>query len=988
MFSEMVRLLPELDFMVTLDDVRLFNSRAFSQTDVYATYLENTSKNPVVQGQLWRIKINSTGDVEEIRRLHGSAEDFFQVEVNPEDPSQGWFIRKGFPDGYPYGGRELVRFSDFGETIIPSNVPLGNSSCFRSIGINPGNINHLYLELGGLLRYAIRYSMDGGTTWNATDRKLGDFIPSFKSWTAHDHNLYNLGLPSEKNRETIGQTISFVPGVPNELLFIMPSIGGLMRSIDYGANFETYASGGPNKDLGQIAVAPSDPGRWAIAVYEQGYAVTSNDGLLWLGSNFDYSSELLKLTSDAEAAGDWWTAARTAGGIAYHPVNPDIMVGTWTRQGYIVRSVDGGLNWSYTGYHTPVLNQMDVYWSSVDPNLVYAGTLKSNNEGLNWTDIGKAVISVCSSNPQIIIGVDNLSIPVDRGSLGMYISTDAGESWVNLPDPPAENVPGMNGTKWEVTGLKRKWNCSADALIAIDPDPVHDPTKNSTYRLRILMAGRSGIYEYNAPNRNGSGSESNWQIRKSGLENNPHYNKIEPVPWMGFVLFDPRPGYENVVYAAKQNDDATLNLWSGESNKNHSYPGGENTEPFYMSQDGGITWEKMHGEKFPDAPKAAMIESMTIDATGRLIAATTEGIYLISVAGITAAHLNLACSNINYFNLDVNWESSGDQFDVSEYVVYKDGIQFATTSALVNTANINGLKSGTTYNFSVKAKDASGRFTAVSNSAEATTLLPAGPQLSLAYSNVGINNVDLSWNASGDQSWVSEYVVYQDAIPVATLAASVLVANINGLESSKSYTFTVKAKDASGSVISVSNEQTITTKTPVGPQLSLEYSNIGDHSVDINWVAIGDETWVAGYVIYQDGVQIDTVSASVYTITMNGLESGTTYYFTIKAIDASGNIIAFTEIKAFTTLLSSDANPIKTQEERIILYPNPTSGLVYLKNAVDGDLCLLNLYGQVVYKQYYRSGMSISASGLKEGIYILLLNGTNTLCKLVLIHSK
>ena len=625
-------------FKGILDDIRIYNTRAFSKEDVFSTYLESNNKNPVVQGQLWRIKINSSGAVEEIKRLHAPAEDFFQVEINPEDPSRGWFIRKGYPNGYPYGGRELLRFSNFGETLSNSNVQLGGGSeCFRDIRINPGNANHLYLGLGGNLSGAFRYSKDGGVSWLGTNRKVDDAIPSFQSWTAHDYQMYKKGFPTDDKLETIGQPFSFVPGVPNELLFITPKKGGLMRSLDFGATFESYATGGPLKDIGQIAVAPSDPGRWGISVYEQGYAVTKNDGKLWRGATYDNNPELEPLPLMAEEAGDWWTAARVGGGIAYNPINPDIMIGTFARQGYIVRSNDGGLNWSYTGKRTPGLGQMDVYWKSANPNRVYAGMMKSNDAGGSWTNIGKVVLSVCESNPDIIVGVDDFFVNVDKGSLGMYISINGGNTWVNLPDPPAEAVPGKAGTKWEVTGLRRKWNCSADALIAIDSRSKHDPTINSANRIRILMAGRSGIYEYNALDQNGGGSESDWQIRKTGLENSPHYMQIEPVPWMGFVLFDPRPGFENVVYAAKQNDDATLELWAGEDNKNHAYPGGNNFEPFYMSQDGGITWKKMHGQDFPDAPESAMIESMTVDSNGRLMAATTEGIYLISVSSVTTS---------------------------------------------------------------------------------------------------------------------------------------------------------------------------------------------------------------------------------------------------------------------------------------------------------------------------------------------------------------
>ena len=917
-------------FNGTLDDIRIYNTRAFSQHDVFNTYLASNNKNPVVQGQLWRIKINSSGTVEEVKRLHAPSEDFFQVEINPEDPSRGWFIRKGYPNGNSNGGRELLRFSDFGETLSNSDVELGSSSSFRDLGINPGDVNHLYLELGGAYKGGLRYSEDGGVTWLGTDRVVGGSIPSFQSWTAHDYRMYKTGFPSDAPREIIGQPISFVPGVPNELLYVISKKGGLMRSLDFGATFESYATGGPLKDIGQIAVAPSDPGRWGIALYEQGYAVTKDDGKLWRGATYDNNPELAPLPSMAEEAGDWWTAARTAGGIAYNPANPDIMIGTFARQGYIVRSNDGGLNWSYTGKRTPGLGHMDVYWKSANPNRVYAGMMKSNDAGKSWTDIGKVVLSVCESNPDIIVGADNFFVNVNKGSLGMYVSINGGNTWENLPDPPAELVPGKGGTKWEVSGLKRKWNCAADALIAIDPRSIHDPAINSANRIRILMAGRSGIYEYNASEENGGGSESDWKINKEGLENSPHYMQIEPVPWMGFVLFDPRPGFENVVYAATQNDDATLGLWAGEGNKNHSYPGGNNFEPFYMSLDGGITWKKMHGQDFPDAPESAMIESMAIDANGRLFAATTEGIYSISVQGITYPVFTLDYSDLNPYNVDLNWMAPEEPSIVDSYVIFQNGEPIDTVAESVLELHIGGLESMSAYIFTIKAIDDSGKISAVSNTLNLETTLPVGPQLNLTYSDLNHNSVTLNWEAEGDENWVDGYIVYQEGMPVDTLEASVYTSGIAGLEINTSYNFTVKAIDTSGNTIAVSNTQELTTLIPLGPELILEYSNISDTSVDLNWSTSGDLSVVAGYIVFQNGLPIDTVDATVYTLRITGLESETTYYFIVNAIDVSGNIISLTEISSVTTKSSIETTLNLT-------YSNITSSSVDLTWEIGGD---------------------------------------------------
>lgn len=601
-------------FTGALDDMRIYNARALTLSTSRGIYLEEDKKNPMPQGQLWRIRVDAAGNVAEAVRLHAPLADFHDVEVNPLDPSRGWVIRKSMPFAWPYGGRGLYRFSDYGETLTPSTAVLTQKyQTFDVVKVNPGNTNHVFLACGGALRYGLRWSMDGGTTWQGTDRNVGGSIPSVESWNPMDYKTYGMGLDSGVNDVYAGAPFSFVPGEPGKLLWISALNGGLLQSADYGATWATGAAGGPNKDLGQIAVAHGDPDHWAVGLYEHGFSVTTNNGLSWVAETHHNNALLESLAEQAEAAGSWWTAARVGAGVAFHPTNSDIMVATWSRRGYILRSTDAGRSWIDTGYRNPMDLLVDVFWSRTDPNRVYAGRMKSDDAGLSWTDIGKVVISVCDSDSERIVGVDDWQTDVLAASLNMYVSTNGGASWTSLPDPPRETAPG---TIYQplVTATGRKWNCTADALVAIDPRPGSR---------RILLAGRSGIYEY-------SEVSNDWILRNNGLENSPHYNRIEPVPWMGFVVFDPRPGFGHIVYAAKQNDDRTLGGWSDEANPNHAYPGGENSEPFYRSIDGGITWEKLHGANHPGAPKAAMIESMVVDMRGRMFAATTEGIYIFS----------------------------------------------------------------------------------------------------------------------------------------------------------------------------------------------------------------------------------------------------------------------------------------------------------------------------------------------------------------------
>ncbi|QIE59971.1 T9SS type A sorting domain-containing protein [Rasiella rasia] len=80
---------------------------------------------------------------------------------------------------------------------------------------------------------------------------------------------------------------------------------------------------------------------------------------------------------------------------------------------------------------------------------------------------------------------------------------------------------------------------------------------------------------------------------------------------------------------------------------------------------------------------------------------------------------NLAVSNIADTSVTLNWNASNDNVGVTGYEVFLDGSSIGTVAS--NTANVTGLVAGTTYSFQVRAFDAAGNNSALSNSVNATT---------------------------------------------------------------------------------------------------------------------------------------------------------------------------------------------------------------------------------------------------------------------------
>jgi hypothetical protein len=78
---------------------------------------------------------------------------------------------------------------------------------------------------------------------------------------------------------------------------------------------------------------------------------------------------------------------------------------------------------------------------------------------------------------------------------------------------------------------------------------------------------------------------------------------------------------------------------------------------------------------------------------------------------------------------------------------------------------------------------------------------------------------------------------------------------------------------------------TVAPSAPAGLQASP-----GNSQVSLSWTAARDNVGVAGYRVYRDGTQIAAPAATSYTD--SGLANGTSYVYSVRAVDAAGNLSA------------------------------------------------------------------------------------------------
>ncbi|MFC5528204.1 fibronectin type III domain-containing protein [Cohnella yongneupensis] len=164
--------------------------------------------------------------------------------------------------------------------------------------------------------------------------------------------------------------------------------------------------------------------------------------------------------------------------------------------------------------------------------------------------------------------------------------------------------------------------------------------------------------------------------------------------------------------------------------------------------------------------------------------------------------------------VDLSWSGATDNVGVIGYDVYKGGTLYGSTAG--TSLTVSGLTPSTAYSFTVKSKDAAGNVSASSNTLNVTTAAgdtqaPTTPT-GLSVTDVTDTTVGLAWSPATDNMAVTGYDVYSGTTVVgSTTGATNTFATIGGLAPSTSYTFTVKAKDASNNVSAASNSVSATT---------------------------------------------------------------------------------------------------------------------------------------------------------------------------------
>lgn len=320
---------------------------------------------------------------------------------------------------------------------------------------------------------------------------------------------------------------------------------------------------------------------------------------------------------------------------------------------------------------------------------------------------------------------------------------------------------------------------------------------------------------------------------------------------------------------------------------------------------------------------------------------------------------NLTFSGTTTSSTTLNWTASTDDVAVTGYDIYNGSTLVGSTTG-ATSYSITGLASSSTYTYAVRAKDGAAH-TSTPASASVTTLTATPPTswsqlvntksgLCIDAKGAGTTNFaplvqnTCSNPASTNQTWQFQTATagYYTVVPRHTSAvvwdieaasgsnaARVILYGPHGgvnqqwtvrLVAPDTYQFMARNSSKCMSVIGgstaidVGYEQvdcnaadpaqtfsfrTVDTTAPTAPVLS---GTLSGTTASLSWSASTDAVGVTGYVIYRNGAQVGTTTASVRTFSNTGLTAGNTYTYTVRARDAAGNLSALSNSVAVSTV--------------------------------------------------------------------------------------
>ena len=330
----------------------------------------------------------------------------------------------------------------------------------------------------------------------------------------------------------------------------------------------------------------------------------------------------------------------------------------------------------------------------------------------------------------------------------------------------------------------------------------------------------------------------------------------------------------------------------------------------------------------------------------------------------------------NVTQITLNWTASTDNSGAVSYNVYNGTSLLG--SVTTTTYTVTGLTDLTAYTFNVKAKDATGN-TSVSVSVSKTTLdyTPPTVPTNVSATESRVNNTTrmaLNWTASSDNSGtVSSYDIYNGNSLLGSVNSTAYT--VSGLADLTTYTFNIKAKDATGNTSASGSvsKTTLDYTPPTAPILAVTKTS---STVNLTWGASTDNSnGTITYKVYQNSSITPISSSTNLGYVISGLTPITTYTFTVNAYDTSNNFSTAT-ITVTTNTAGYESTLINYCVPNIVSAGSSNS---YIKRVLFGVIDNTTTYDASTAYHTYNLSAPFNMNTVEKTMYVTVYAKDNDL---------
>ena len=274
-------------------------------------------------------------------------------------------------------------------------------------------------------------------------------------------------------------------------------------------------------------------------------------------------------------------------------------------------------------------------------------------------------------------------------------------------------------------------------------------------------------------------------------------------------------------------------------------------------------------------------------------------------------------------SISIRWNAASDNDTTTgqiRYEVYLNGVK-KYGEKNITSYTFTGLTPNTQYTFFVKAFDEAGNDLPYSTGS-AKTLDNKAPTVGSSIITVTdrqVNSISIRWDAASDNDTAANQIRYEVYLngSLKYNKENIKSYTFTGLSPNTSYSFSVKAYDTAGNVLtySSSSAKTKDNQAPTVTSDTITISNITPNSFMASWNPARDNDTASSSIRYQVYLHIggkwvlqkEACGFTSYTFT--GLAPNTQYWVCVNAYDESGNKLMYPR--------DGKSTPAKTSPARV-----------------------------------------------------------------------